>query len=231
MTIVAAAPDSLQLSWKDPRTPNGRITHYSVQMVEIKPLYHIPAHCQRPDKNNNRNATVVEPGIQLDALRPFTMYEIVVRAVNGAGVGSDTIITGQTKAHSKFQQYQSKGFCALTHYYSFFAVPAPPDAFKVVSVLGPLDSNTYNGTAVVTWQFPCSVNGPFESFSGVLKAVDADVADEVPFTKDVVGDFYEMELVNLRPSTNYHVELSTVVLPGCNSAPVQQTFRSNAASM
>lgn len=228
--VVAAAPDSLKFSWKDPRAPNGRITHYSVQMVEIKALYHIPVHCQRPDKFI-LSTTVVEPEIQLDALRPFTLYEIMVRAVNGAGVGSDIILTGQTKAHSKFQQYQSKHFFSLKHDFSSFAVPAPPDAFKVVSVLGPFDSNTYNGTAVVTWQFPCSVNGPFESFSGVLKAVDTDVVEEVPFTKDVVGDFYEMEFVNLRPSTNYHVELTTVVLPGCSSDLVQQTFRSNAASM
>lgn len=101
----------------------------------------------------------------------------------------------------------------------------------MVSVLGPFDSNTYNGSAIVSWQFPCSVNGHFEYFSGVLKAVDAVEDPPVPFIKDIVGDFYEMEFGNLRPSTNYHVELTTVVLPGSNSTVVLESFRSNAASM
>lgn len=132
MTVVAAAPDSLKFSWKDPRAPNGRITHYSVRIVEIKALYHIPAHCKGHDKFI-LNTTVVEPEIQLDALKPFTMYEIVVRAVNGAGFGNDTILTGQTKAHSKSQQCRPRGILPLfriKHVFFFRCSPCSTRRFQ-----------------------------------------------------------------------------------------------------
>lgn len=80
--------------------PNGRITHYEVHVEEVRHLYHVPAHCE-DGSEIPRNDTTIKQEFLFNA-KPYTLYEISVRAVNGAGTGDVVKIKGATEPFSEY---------------------------------------------------------------------------------------------------------------------------------
>lgn len=98
---MSRAHDFLQFAWKEPSTPNGRVTHYLVQVIEIDALYHVPEHCDKLPDKFRLNTSTVQTEFLIDAIKPFTLYELSVRAVNGAGAGQDIKITDHTQPYGE----------------------------------------------------------------------------------------------------------------------------------
>lgn len=157
----------------------------------------------------NLDSTVVEKEFVVkDVILPYTTYYVKVQAINGAGSGEET------------------GDFVTTDTFT----PEEPLDFKLEGVFGPFDVDEYNGSARISWKFPCFVNGPFESFIGVLTPQDS-VDDDLPiiFFEKKRMDEYAVELVNLRASVTYKVDLLTVCTD-FNSTMVSESFTTLAAS-
>lgn len=103
LTIVNRAHNALKFTWSNPLKPNGRITYYDIKVSEIHPLYYVPKHCQEEHESFRANKTTLETNLQVDDIRPHTLYKIKVRAVNGAGLGEETQIVAKTEPYSEWK--------------------------------------------------------------------------------------------------------------------------------
>lgn len=158
----------------------------------------------------NLASTVVEKDFLVkDVILPATVYYISVQAINGAGAGKDI---GEFVTTGPF-------------------TPEEPLDFKLEGVFGPFDVNEYNGSARLSWKFPCFLNGPFKAFVGELIPEDETDEDVLPITffEETRMDEYAVELVNLRASVTYKVQLLTVCAD-FNSTMVSESFTTLAAS-
>lgn len=113
----------------------------------------------------------------------------------------------------------------------FISVPEPPLELKLEEVRGPFDTKEYNGSAVFSWKFPCFLNGPFEAFAGILTGAKTEEEPEsiFLFLESEIKDSYEVEVVNLKPSREYKIELTTST-NYFKSDSAKETFTSLAAS-
>lgn len=105
LQIVERAHDTLKFGWKNPLKPNGKITHYEIRVDEVKQLYFVPDDCQEKLVKLSINTTVVGQEFNLETVKPYTLYAISVRAVNGAGGGIFGTLTEKTDPHSKYQAH------------------------------------------------------------------------------------------------------------------------------
>ena len=77
MEIVSVNSSSVTLQWMPPETPNGVITHYSIQYNGI-------------NITNFGNNTLMDT---IEGLSPDTVYVLRLRAHTGAGAGLSTSLT------------------------------------------------------------------------------------------------------------------------------------------
>lgn len=68
-------------------------------MNELDPLYHVPKRCD--EKKLRINTTLVEKEFRVENVKAYTSYEISVRAINGAGVGKEIVVTDETEPYGE----------------------------------------------------------------------------------------------------------------------------------
>lgn len=107
LNIANQGHNTIKITWTTPLKPNGKITHYEVKILEMHPLYYVPAHCLHEPLAFN--TSVVEKEWRVEDMRPHTAYKIKVRAINGAGLGEEAQIGAQTDPYSELISTQ---FCS-----------------------------------------------------------------------------------------------------------------------
>ena len=80
MEIVLINSSSVTLQWMPPETPNGVITHYSIQL----------------DGTNISNVSSSVLMYTIEGLSPDTVYVLQLRAHTGAGAGPPSNLTVMT---------------------------------------------------------------------------------------------------------------------------------------
>lgn len=101
---VTSEPTEIYLSWRESNYV-GKIVNWTVEIKSLGQKYQIPDYCE-PD---NYNDTFSFDGnifyTDINSLKPYTKYNISVRAITSEGASEKTIVTVETKMLSKYLVY------------------------------------------------------------------------------------------------------------------------------